>query len=165
MTVDEDRAAARLLAAQAHLVGRASGREPWREALRWLTRGRFGRRHGWAVIPRLGTPWQDTISAERSGWRCRAAYLDGEPAFEVDYQTCRGCQLGWVELPRTEPRYQRCGLATAGLASLRAEYPNLAWHTLGGHFRDSQPFWTAIGTDVTGGYQQHELCPHVKPGG
>jgi hypothetical protein len=110
----------------------------------------------------LVTPWQDTISAERIGWRQRAANLYDECAFAVDYQICRRCQLGWVEQPYTLPRYQRCGLATAGLAAMRTEHPGLAWHTLGGHFRSSQVFWTAVGADVPGGYQQRPLCQHAN---
>jgi hypothetical protein len=96
----------------------ASGREPWRDAVGWLSRGRYGRRTGWPRVPRLGTPWQDTISGERRGWRQRAAYLDGHEVFAVDYQVCRRCRLGWVEQPYTVERYQRCGLASAGLAAL-----------------------------------------------
>ena len=57
-----------LIASTDHL-GRVSGREPWREVLLWLTRGRWGRRPGWPVVPRLTTPWQDTVSGERPGWR------------------------------------------------------------------------------------------------
>jgi hypothetical protein len=72
--------------------------------------------------------------------------------FAVDYQICRHCQLGWVEQPYTDPPYQRCGLASAGLAALRAEHPDLGWHTLGGHFPDSQAFWTTVGTGVPGSY-------------
>jgi hypothetical protein len=161
MAVDDGRPAALRLAGQAHEVKYASGREPWREALQWISRGRLGRRGGWPVVPQLGTPWQDTVSAERIGWRQRAANLNGESVFAVDYQICRRCQLGWVEQPHTEPRYQRCGLAGAGLARLRAENPGLAWHTLGGHFPDSRPFWTAVGAGVPGGYQQRAPCPHI----
>jgi hypothetical protein len=146
-------------------VGRASGREPVRAALRWLSRGRLGKRHGWPVIPVLGTPWQDTVSAERSGWRSRAAYLDGVEIFAVDYQTCGRCGLGWVEQPYTVPQYQRNGLASAGLAALRAEYPGLEWHTLGGHFRKSEPFWVAVGAGVPGGYRQRGMCSHRTQGG
>jgi hypothetical protein len=75
MTIDDDARAARRLASQAHEVGRVSGRELRREALRWITRGRLGRHIGWHVVPQLVTPWQDTISAERIGWRQRAANL------------------------------------------------------------------------------------------
>jgi hypothetical protein len=139
MAVDDDSEAARCLAGQTHEVGRASGREPWREALRWISRGRLGRRIGWPVVPRLNTPWQDTISAEWTGWRQRAANLHDEYAFAVDYLICRRCGLGWVEQLYTLERYQRCGLATAGLAAHRADYPGLAWHTLYCHFRRSQP--------------------------
>lgn len=164
VTIDDDAGAARRLAGLAHQVGRASGREPGRELLRWLTRGRLGRRAGWPVVPRLGTPWQDTVSAERAGWRQRAAYLHGECAFAVSYQVCPHCRIGWVEQPYTLPRYQRCGLATAGLAALHSEYPDLAWHTLGGHFASSRAFWAAVGADVAGGYQQRATCPHISAG-
>jgi len=161
----EDRRAAHALAEQAtSQVGRAPGREPVQAALKWVTRGRLSARHGWPVIPVLGTPWQDTVSAERTGWRQRTAYLDGSVVFAVDYQTCRRCGLGWVEQPYTIPRYQRCGLAAAGLRALRAEQPGLEWHTLGGHFPDSEPFWSAAGTGVAGGYQKREMCPHRGDG-
>jgi hypothetical protein len=126
--------------------------------------GRYGRRTGWPRVPRLGTPWQDTISGERRSWRQRAAYLDGHEVFGVDYQICRRCRLGWIEQPYTVEKYQRCGLASAGLAALRADHPDLTWHTLGGHFRSSQPFWAAAGADVPGGYMQREVCPHVTTG-
>lgn len=164
MAIDDDMQAAVRLAGQAHEVGRASGREPWRQALRWISRGRLGRPRGWPVIPRLGTPWQDTISPERMGWRQRAANLHGEFVFAVDYQTCRRCGLGWVEQPHTEPGYRRCGLAAAGLAAVRAEHPGLAWHTLGGHFAESRAFWSSVGAEVPGGYQQRLLCRHVSAG-
>lgn len=159
------KAAARRLATQAHEVGRVSGLNPWREILRWVSRGRPGRSKGRLAVPHLNTPWQDTDSGERIGWRERAAKLNGEIVFAVDYQICRRCQSGWVEQPYTDPEYQRCGLASAGLAALRAEHPGLSWHTLGGHFRDSQAFWTAVGTGVPGGYQQRQHCTHISPGG
>lgn len=156
----EDREAARELAGQAmSRVGRAAGRESAR-----ATRGRLGRRPGRPVVPVLGTPWQDTVSPERTGWRERAAYLDGEQVFAVDYQVCRRCRLGWVEQPYTAEEYQRCGLAAAGLAALRAEHPGVGWHTLGGHFRESEPFWKSVGTGIPGGYQKHGTCPHKGVG-
>lgn len=164
MTGTDGRQAARGLATQAAThVRRVSGREPFREALLWVTRGRLGRRQGWPHVPVLGTPWQDTISAERPGWRQRAAYLDGAMVFAVEYQVCHRCGLGWVEQPYTNPSYQRCGLATAGLAAIRADHPGLQWYTLGGHLGDSQPFWATAGTAVPGGYRQGPLCPHVRP--
>ncbi|MEH1124832.1 hypothetical protein [Micromonospora sp. CPCC 206061] len=159
-----DRAAARRLAALTDQIGRASGREPIREFLQWISRGRLGRRNGWPKVPRLPTPWQDTISAERIGWRQRAANLGDDFAFAVDYQVCQLCGTGWVEQPYTLPKYQRCGLAAAGLAAVRAEYPGLSWHTLGGHINGSPPFWAKVGIGVPGGYQPREVCPHVKPG-
>jgi len=70
--------------------------------------------------------------------------------------------VGWVEELYTEPRYQRCGLAAAGLARLRAEHPALSWHTAGGHMNEAKVFWDAIGADVPGGYLQRPLCPHVQ---
>jgi hypothetical protein len=162
--VSDNAEAARQLAGQADRVGRVSGREPWRVALRRISRGRLGERRGRPVGSELSTPWQDTMSGERPGWRERAAVLDRQPAFAVDYQVCRRCRLGWVEQPYTDPPFQRCGLARAGLAALRIEHPGLSWHTLGGHFADSQAFWTAVGTGVPGGYEQRPLCPHVRPG-
>lgn len=90
----EDRHVAQALAAQAAShVERFAGREPVRGALKRITRGRLGRRQGWPVTPRLGTPWQDTVSAERCGWRQRAAYLNGQEIFAVDYQVCAGVSL------------------------------------------------------------------------
>jgi hypothetical protein len=83
MLIDDDSRAAQRLAGHAHQVGYVSGREPWREIIQWLTRGRFGRRRGWPTVPTLATPWQDTVSANRIGWRERAANLDGEVAFAV----------------------------------------------------------------------------------
>jgi hypothetical protein len=109
------------------------------------------------------TGWHDTTSDERPGWRERAAYIDGEPAFAVDYQLCRRCRLGWVEQPYTDPLYQRCGLASSALTALRAEHPGLSWHTLGGHLTESQPFWTAVGASAAGTYQQRQLCAHLRP--
>ncbi|MFC8292452.1 hypothetical protein ACFUJ0_03410 [Streptomyces sp. NPDC057242] len=159
MTIDQK--AAQELAGRATEVGRVSGRERWRDVLRWVSRGRFGQQRGWASEPELDTPWQDTISGERHGWRQRAANLDGEFAFSVDYQICPYCQLGWVEQPYTLPEYQRCGLASAGLRALRIEHPGLSWHTLGGHLRDSKGFWVAAGANVPGGYQQRSLCAHI----
>ena len=162
MAMEDGSQAAVRLAGRADEVGRASGRKIWREVLRWISRGHLARRHGWPTVPQLSTPWQDTVSGERIGWRQRAANLDGESAFAVDYLICWECKLGWVEQPYTLPQYQRCGLATAGLAALRTEYPDLSWHTLGGHFRDSQSFWTAVAADVDGGYRQRSLCPHFE---
>ena len=123
------------------------------------------------MIPRLPHPWQDTVTAERIGWRQRAANLadpanrEGEFVFAVDYRVCRRCALGWVEQPYTIPRYQRLGITSAGLAALRDEHPGVAWHTLGGHLGDARQFWSAVGEGVAGGYRQRGLCKHVRPGG
>ena len=48
------------------------------------------------MVPRLLTPWQDTISDERIGWRQRAANLNGEFAFAVDYEVCRRCRADYA---------------------------------------------------------------------
>jgi hypothetical protein len=119
------------------------------------------------VVPQLPTPWQDTVSGERIGWRQRAANISGvdEFVFAVDYMICQLCRLGWVEQPHTLPPYRRCGLAEAGLAALRIEHPGLRWHTLGGHFKDSRQFWAKVAASVPGGYEQRDVCPHVTPGG
>lgn len=111
---DQQAAAVRYLVTHPEQVGRASGREPVREALLWLTRGRWPRQHGWPVVPRLGTPWQDTVSNERIGWRMCTANPRGhdtgygdtrdEFVFEVDYQPCHQCRIGWVEQPHTLER-------------------------------------------------------------
>ncbi|MFI1148505.1 hypothetical protein [Streptomyces sp. NPDC020817] len=161
MTADSQKAA-QLLAGQAHEVARVQGRERWREVLQWVSRGQLGRRRGWTPVPELDSPWQDTVSAERDGWRQRAANLDGEFAFSVDYQLCQRCQLGWVEQPYTLPEFQGCGLASAGLAALRSEHPWLSWHTLGGHLMESKAFWSSVGAGVPGGYEQRRLCAHVR---
>jgi hypothetical protein len=63
---DDDARAARRLAAQTRHVGRVSGRQPWREALWWISRGWLGRHAGWLSVPQLDTLWRDTVSAERS---------------------------------------------------------------------------------------------------
>ena len=165
MPNEHDAAKVRKLIAQAGTVARASGQHPLRSLLIKMSRGRHGRRHGWPVVPDLGTPWQDTISGERSGWRARSAWVNGiDFAFSVDYQICRRCHVAWVELPHTEPRYQRCGLATAGLEALRNENPGLSWHTLGGHFPYARGFWQSVGAEVQGGYVQREPCSHIAKG-
>jgi hypothetical protein len=165
MATVDDRLAAQRLAEQAHDVVRYPGGEPFREALKWLSRGRWGRRRGWPVLPEPDSPWQDTVCSERDGWRTRRANLPDEPSvFAVDYVICRRCGLGWVEGPSTHPDYQRCGLAGAGLAALRDEYPGIGWYTLGGHFIESRPFWSTVSTGVPGGYEQQSLCAHTPLG-
>ncbi len=55
MAKGDDKQAALRLADQAHEVGRASGREPWRKVLRWISGGRLGRCKGRPDVPELGT--------------------------------------------------------------------------------------------------------------
>jgi hypothetical protein len=160
----DERQEARALAAQARDVAWAADGTAWQRILRAISGGRWGRQPtGWTVI-RVDAPWQDTPSSERPGWRERAANLADGVAFAVDYTVCAHCRLGWVEQPYTMEKYQRCGLAAAGLEALRLEHPGLSWHTLGGHFHDSRPFWTDVGTGVPGSYQQRDTCPHVSEG-
>jgi hypothetical protein len=47
---------------------------------------------------------------------------------------------------------------------VRSEHPGLEWHTLGGHFRDTEPFWSAVGAEVNGGYTKRGICPHRTTG-
>jgi hypothetical protein len=162
-TSEDDRQTARELAALATVrVGWVS-RDRLRRAVIWASRGQFGRRPGWPAVRVLGPPWQDNPSERGMSWRERAAYLNGQPVFGVDYQVCRRCRAGWVEAPWTEERYERCGLAAAGLAALRAEHPGLVWYTAGGHMPGSEPFWHATGAGVPGGYQHREICAHRSP--
>lgn len=63
------------------------------------------------------------------GWCQRTAAHQHEFAFAADYLICPRCRLGSVEQPSTAPRYQRCGLGIASLATLRAKHPGLAWQT------------------------------------
>lgn len=63
MTVEPDRAAARRLTGLAHQVGRVSGREPVREFMQWISRGRLGRRTGW---PDVCSP-TDTVAGHDLG--------------------------------------------------------------------------------------------------
>ena len=156
-----DAQAARNLARQARTVHRVSGLGSWRAALRWISGAMLDRPQEAAVA----SGWWDTASQERPGWRERAAHLDDQPVFAVDYQPCRRCRLAWVEQPYTDPRYQRGGLARAGLAALRTEHPGLSWHTLGNHLTESQAFWAAVGADAPGGYSQRhqtQASPQVK---
>lgn len=78
---------------------------------------------GWPNPPQLNTSWQDTIAPTRTGWRQRAANLHGEVVFGVDYRVFRRCKLAWLEEPHTDPEYQGCRLAKAGLAALRTDFP------------------------------------------
>ncbi|WP_259472110.1 hypothetical protein [Streptomyces shenzhenensis] len=91
MADGEGRDAARALAAQARNVAWAADGTPWQRFLRTISGGRWGcRLTGWTII-RLDAPWQDTPSS-RSGWRERAANLDGDVA--VDYTVCAACRRG-----------------------------------------------------------------------
>ncbi|MEU4472372.1 hypothetical protein [Micromonospora sp. NPDC023888] len=126
-------------------------------------------------MPRLTTPWQDTVSNERIGWRMRAANLRGHDSddtsvrdqfvFEIDYQICHRCRICWVEQPHTLPAYRRRGLAAAGLAAPGRENPGYAWHTLGGHIGGSPAFWDTVDADVPGGCRPRRACEQVTAGG
>lgn len=134
----------------------------WRDRIhRWLypEAYRFVRA---SIPPR---PWVDRPAGayERTGWRIRTAYYGPNIAFETEYVVCQQCEIGWVESPYSYPGYERCGLASAALRSLRAAYPGVEWHTGGGHFREAQSFWDAVSVNVPGGYTQQERCHHVEP--
>ncbi|MER7245820.1 hypothetical protein [Kribbella sp. NPDC000426] len=88
----------------------------------------------------VGTPWRDTPSYGRAGWRERAAYLGGDEIFAVDYGVCDHCAIGWVEEAATADGYTRPGLATAGLAAIRASHPGITWHTAGCHLKGLESF-------------------------
>jgi hypothetical protein len=159
------RAAIAELTACADQVAWAPDRDLWHELIYRLSGGRLYRRYR-SLNYRLpeGAPWTDTPSYNRRTWRTRAAYSTDAFAFAVDYQICRACGLGWVEEPYTETEFQRSGLARTALAVLRSDYPGLSWHTLGGHFREAEPFWEAVGAEVPGGYRQRRPCPHIETG-
>jgi hypothetical protein len=161
---EADKAPARALAKQAHRVGWVRRGERRRRFVQWISFGRLGGQRGWPVVLQLDTPWQDTLSNARIGWRQRAANLAGEFAFSVNYQVCRRCRIAWVEQPYTFPQYQRASLAAAGLAALRDDHPGLTWHTLGGHLTDSRQFWACVTVDVPGGYERRAPCPYIDRG-
>jgi hypothetical protein len=138
------------------------GPGPARSALRRLSRGGLRPLVEWTTAPDVTPPWRDTRFGERPGWRKRSATIGDQEAFAVDYMCCQRCLCGWVESPYTPDEFRRCGLASAALKALRADYPGQSWHTLGGHFRSSEPFWTVVGADVSGGYTQQPLCRHVE---
>lgn len=158
--VSSDAQAARHLAMQTDTV-RVSGQGSWRAVLRWISGGRLDRPRGASA----SFGWWATASTELPGWRERAAHLTtSQPVFAVDYQLCRRCGLAWVEQPCAEPRYQRCGPASAAFAALRTEHPRPELAHPGSHLTESRAFWPTVGADVVGGYRQRHLCPHVRPG-
>jgi len=110
---DDAQEAARELAQRAQDIRFTAARRVGRKLLWTLTDGQFG----------STGPWSDQSCGpfERPGWRVRAAELDGDEAFADTYWVCRRCRCGWVEWPYTAPQYLRCGLADAGLATLRAD--------------------------------------------
>lgn len=134
----------------------------WRDRLRRWAHPESYRFDGTATPPK---PWVDRPAGayERTGWRIRAAYCDSELAFEVEYVICEPCQIGWVESPYSYEGYKRCGLASAALEALRYAHPGVEWHTGGGHFRESEPFWNSVSADVPGGYTRKDRCRHLEP--
>lgn len=132
-----------------HWVREWPDRPTWRDRLH-----RWAYPESYRFDPNGGPPrpWIDRPAGhyERTGWRIRAAYFGSELAFEVEYVVCDQCEIGWVESPYSSEGYKRCGLASAALRSLRSAYPGLHWHTGGGHFRESEPFWDSVGMDIPG---------------
>lgn len=150
------------LADHVHWVRAWPENPTWHDQLRRWTHPEFYRFDRTATPPK---PWVDRPAGahERTGWRIRAGYVRSKLAFEVEYVVCDLCGIGWVESPLSYEGYKRCGLASAALRSLRRAHPGLEWHTGGGHFRESVPFWDAVGIDVPGGYSQQDRCLHVEP--
>jgi hypothetical protein len=166
LSPDQETAVELLIAQATTDVGSASAGPVVRALRRWVTWLQSGRERTLMGRAEVGTRWQDDSSYERPGWYARGAYVAGssEPVFEIDYEVCQRCGIGWVEQPYTLPAFQRRGLASAGLASLRRDHPEaVAWHTLGGHLRDSRRLWDTAGAGVLGGYRQRGLCQHVQP--
>jgi hypothetical protein len=81
----------------------------------------------------------------------------------VDFQICRPCKLGWVEQPYTDRRISGADSPQRPCAPCASSILVLAGTILGGHFRDSEPFWSAVGINVPGGYEQRKVCPHRPP--
>ena len=150
------------LADDVHWVLEVSDKPTWRERLRRWVRPEPYQLDPTDIKPR---PWTDRPAGayEREGWRIRTAYAGSDMAFQVEYVVCAACGIGWVESPYTYEGYTRCGLASAALRALRRAYPGAEWHTAGGHFRDSKPFWAYVSEGVPGGYTQLDRCLHVEP--
>jgi len=150
------------LADHVHWMREWPDKPTWRDRLRRYMYPEFYRVAWKATPPR---PWVDRPAGafERTGWRIRAAYLGSDLAFEVEYVVCDLCVTGWVESPHSYEGYTRCGLASAALRSLRRAFPGVHWHTGGGHFRESEPFWDSVSANVLGGYTQRKRCHHVEP--
>lgn len=150
------------LADHVHWVRAWPEKPTWRDRLRRWAYPAYYRFDRTATPPK---PWVDRPAGhyERTGWRIRAGYVRSKLAFEVEYVVCHSCEIGWVESPLSYEGYKRCGLASAALRSLREAYPGFEWHTGGGHFREAEPFWDAVGVDVPGGYARQERCLHVEP--
>ncbi|MER5755020.1 hypothetical protein [Streptomyces sp. NPDC002088] len=150
------------LAEHAHWVREWPDKPTWRDRLRRWASPESYRFDRTAIPPR---PWIDRPAGyyERTGWRIRSAYFRSDLAFEVEYVVCDLCEIGWVEAPTSYEGYKRCGLASAALRSLRLAYPGIQWHTAGGHFRESEPFWDSVSVDVPGNYTQRARCHHIEP--
>ncbi|MEV5082980.1 hypothetical protein AB0K74_30565 [Streptomyces sp. NPDC056159] len=150
------------LADHVHWVREWPDKPTWRDRLRrWASPESYQ----FDRTAALSRPWVDRPAGyyERTGWRMRVAYSGSDLAFEVEYVVCDLCMIGWVEAPTSYEGYKRCGLASAALQSLRRAYPGVQWHTGGGHFRESDPFWESVSVCVPGGYTQRERCNHVEP--
>lgn len=133
----------------------------WPENPTWLDRLRRWAYPEFYRFDRTVTPpkpWVDRPAGayERTGWRIRAGYIRSKLAFEVEYVVCDLCEIGWVESPLSNEGYKRCGLASAALRSLRRAYPGFEWHTGGGHFPESEPFWNSVAVEVPGGYTRRK---------
>jgi hypothetical protein len=101
--VSGDAQEARNLARQAHTVHRVSGLGSWRAALRWISGGTLDPTRCSGRLWLMGHGLRGAARLARE----RAAHLDNQLMFAVDYQPCRRCGLAWVEQPYTDPRYLR----------------------------------------------------------
>ncbi len=163
MTTDQtpdDIAAARHLASQARRVRWVSGKEPWCDLVRWLNRGQYGQRHGWPEVPQLDAPWQDTSrlngsagSGPRTSTEKRPSPSTMRSAAAAGSNSLSPCPAtSNADWPPRDPPH--CAPNTP------------AWHTLGGLFDGSGPFWTAAGTGAyLAGYQQRDSCLHITADG
>lgn len=107
-----------------------------------------------ARIRRGGTPGQPTAPAGASGRRTltvrRCSPSITRSAAAADW-------AGWRS--RTPSRTTSGPARRGGPRSPAQRASGLEWHTLGGHFRDTEPFWSAVGAEVDGGYTQAEHLP------
>ena len=119
-----DARAARHLAKQAGMVSQVSGRGSWRAVLRRIADAVLDR----PPRSQAASGWWDTASQERPGWRERAAHLDADIVFSIDYRSCRRCGLGLGRAALHRPALPalRTGQSGARGPARRTSRPELA---------------------------------------